>query len=215
MLGSYVEPTDISTAYLRLLSDVCAVSKEVGTRSYVWGGLVVDVLSGRLLREHHDLDCFALDLGEHQLQMIDRFEALGFAITVLDEFQILRIDREDVHAAFNPLTIREETASWHHVGIHGRLDFPVCWLDSVPRPFHGIDVYTAGARFEYAIKTHPELLNPEWGGRPKDQVAIDRLRCEIEREGFGDLAFLRHVASFTPFWAERGYPEYAGPIRIE
>lgn len=200
--------------FLRLLADVVEVSRRIGTRSYVWGGLVVDVLGGGMLRAHHDLDCFTLDLSEYQPRLIDRFESLGYTVTVLEDFQILRIDRDEVHAAFNPLTVSGQTASWHHVGKRGRVDFPVEWLDDSPRLFHGIDVYTSGARFEFAIKTHPELLNPEWRARAKDRDAIERLRRHIDRDGFADLDFLRDITSFTPFWADRGYPQYARPIKI-
>jgi hypothetical protein len=133
-----MDSTDRDDAFLRLLSDVCDVSRDVGSRSWVWGGLAVDVLRGGLLRDHHDLDCFALDLTEHQGRMIDRFRDLGYEITVLEEFQILRIDRD----------------------------------------------------------------------------AVERLRRFLVTDGFGDLRFLRDVTSFTSFWAGRGYPEYAEPIRI-
>lgn len=206
--------TNANAEYLKLLSDVCAVSSAAGTTSYVWGGLVVDILHGELLRPHHDIDCFTLGLEECKSRMIGSFQSLDCVITTLDEYQILRIDRDGVHAAFNPLEINSNTACWYHVGEHGRIEFPVAWLDTAPRNFHGIDVLTAGARLEYAIKTHPELLSPEWNHRPKDRDAIMYLKHEIEREGFGDCEFLREIRSITPFWTDRGYPEYARPIVI-
>lgn len=206
--------TDASAAYIRLVRDVFRVSSAVGTRSYVWGGLVVDVLQGELLRVHHDLDCFTLDLLEHQPTMAHGFRSLGYEITTMEEFQILRVDRDGVHAAFNPLTLHGDSAVWHHVGRHGRIEFPVAWLDSCPRRFHGTSVYTSGPRFELAIKLHPELLNPEWRVRPKDRAAICQLQVALENAGCSDLDFLGEIVSDTPFWVERGYPEYAQPIRV-
>ena len=43
---------------------------------------------------------------------------------------------------------------------------------------------------------------------------MDRLRVALVNDGYGELSFLKDITSNTPFWAERGYPEYAKPIRV-
>jgi hypothetical protein len=101
---------------------------------------------------------------------------------------------------------------WRHVGEQGTLFFPADWLDPTPRRFYGVPAFVSGVRFEYAIKTHVRLLNPEWQLRDKDRAALRILRAEMQRRGFDETEALAQVWSFTPYWVERGYPEYAQPV---
>jgi hypothetical protein len=73
-------------------------------------------------------------------------------------------------------------------------------------------VHISGVRFEYAIKTHVRLLNPEWQIRAKDRAAIDVLRDEMQKCAHDERDVLSRIWSYTPFWVEQGYPEYANPI---
>jgi hypothetical protein len=196
-------------ACLRLLQDIYEVSAAVATRTYVWGGMVVDILSGEYLRVHRDIDGFTLDLLSVKTGMARLFSERGYATTYADEYGMLTISKGELHAALNRLEIDGRTAMWRHVGDQGTICFPAEWLDATPRCFYGIDTYISGAEFEYAIKTNAHLLNPEWQLRDKDRAAIGFLSAELDRMGVDKSEIPSRIWSYTPYWAERGYPEYA------
>jgi hypothetical protein len=49
-------------ACVQFLQDIYEVSAALGTRTTIWGGMVVDILCGAFLRDHHDVDGFTLNL---------------------------------------------------------------------------------------------------------------------------------------------------------
>ena len=193
--------------YLALIQDIYDVSTACGTRTYVWGGFVPDILSGRFRREHGDLDGFTQDM----LAVLDRLTALygerGYETVYLEDVHMLQIYKGDVHAVFNRLDIDNGIAMWRHIGEQGTVYFPAAWLDTVPRLFYGTRVYTSGIRFEYAIKTCPRLLSPEWS--PKDCETLEYFNREIQRLGMQPEDIHRQIWSRSPCWAERGYEEYS------
>lgn len=199
---------------LAILDDIGAVSEACSTRTFVWAGLVPDILQGRFLREHRDVDGFTLNLLEKRDALSEAYRVRGYAITFLDEFGMLRIDRNGMHAAFNRLEIRRRIAMWRHIGDRGTVYFPANWLPTTPNIIHGIKVYTSGLRFEYCIKKEPSLLSPVWKRREKDAEALAWLHEKLIEEGTDPDALFRDIWSENRFWAERGYAEYAGPYRI-
>jgi hypothetical protein len=198
---------------LECLRDIYEVSAALATHTYIWGGLVVDILHGEFLRDHHDVDGFVLNLLDVKDEMAVHFAERDYAVSYLDEIDMLRIDRGDLHAAFNQLEIEGDLAMWRHVGDRGTVFFPAGWLDPTPRRFYGIPVHISGVRFEYAIKTNVQLLNPEWRLRDKDRAAIAILRAVLHRRGVDGRGVLAQIWSHTPYWVEKGYPDYADPVR--
>jgi hypothetical protein len=177
--------------------------------------MVPDILCGTFLRDHHDIDGFALNLWRVKDEMAALFSQRGYTTSYTDEYALLRIDKGALHAVLNPLEIEDRTAMWRHVGEQGTVFFPADWLDLAPRDFYGVPVHISGVRFEYAIKACVRLLSPEWRLRDKDYTAIDVLRAEMQQRGFDETEVLSDIWSYTPYWVERGYPEYADPIRAE
>jgi hypothetical protein len=199
---------------LQFLSDVYEVSSALATRTYLWGGMVIDILCGAFLREHHDLDGFTLNLLDVKAEMAAMFSERGYTTSYSEEFDYLRVERGALHAVFNRLEIVGGLAMWRHVGDQGTVYFPADWLALTPRSFYGVPVYISGVRFEYAIKAHSRLLNPEWALRDKDQRAIQFLSAELARRGLDENQLLSRIWSYTPYWVERDFPEYARPIVV-
>jgi hypothetical protein len=195
-------------ACLQLLQDIYEVSAALATRTYIWGGMVVDILRDEFLRVHRDIDGFTLNLSSVRTDMAGLFSKRGYATAYADEYGMLKIKKGELHAALNQLEIDGHTAMWRHVGDQGTVYFPVDWLDATPRCFCGINAYISGAEFEYAIKTNVHLLNPEWQLRDKDRAAIQFLSAELDRMGVDKAQVLSSVWSHTPYWVGRGYPEY-------
>jgi hypothetical protein len=203
-LGTGHLSTDLQRVYLRLLRDLYEVSASLGTCTYVWGGMVVDILHGAFLRAHHDIDGFTRDLLRVKDDMASMLVEKGYTTSYLDEVDMLQIRRGDVRAALNRLEVDGSTAMWRHVGDQGTIYFPVDWLDPTPRRFCGVNVYISGARFEYAIKVGVHLLNPEWQLRDKDRAAIRLLKAELDRNGYDRTEIMEKIWSYTPYWVHRG-----------
>ena len=119
---------------LQLLQDIHDVSTSLATRTYIWGGMVPDILRGEFLRPHHDVDGFTLNLLDVKTEMAERFSAKGYATTYLDEYDMLRIEKGDLHAALNRLEMDGDTAMWRHVGDQGTVYFPAVWQSGWTRP---------------------------------------------------------------------------------
>jgi hypothetical protein len=204
--------SDHQCACLRVLQDLYEVSAALGTCTFVWGGLVADILCSEFLRAHHDVDGFVLNLLNVKEKMAARFAERGYAVSYQDIYDLLRIDKCGLHAVFNRLEIDGHRAMWRHVGDQGTVFFPAHWLDAPPRSFYGVPVHISGVQFEYAIKACPRLLNPQWKLRDKDRTALALLEAELDRLGLDRAQVLAEIWSETPYWAERGHPEYAHPI---
>jgi len=174
----------------------------------------IDIQRGRFVRDHHDVDGFTLDLLGVKAEMMAMLTAKGYSCSYNHSFDMMKIDAGDVHAGLNRLEAEQDCAMWRHVGNQGTIYFPLEWLDSTPRDFRGIALYTSGPRFEYAIKTNAYLLNPTWQLRDKDREAIEWLAGELDRLSVDRAQMLTQIWSHTPFWATRGYPEYDKPVRV-
>ncbi len=198
--------------YLAFLKDIAEVSAACGTATYIWGGFTADLLAGHYLREHHDLDGFTRDLLELRGGLLAGYTARGYAAEFRTDFDILVIRRDGLHAAFNRLEVAGDLAMWRHIGKQGTVYFPTAWLDGAPRDFHGVPVYAAGAELDYAIKREVRLLNPEWRPRPSDAEALARAEEALLGRGVDPAEVLARVWAYNPFWAKRGYPEYALPV---
>ncbi len=197
--------------HLAVLRDIYEVSRLCSTTTYIWAGLVPDILTGVFLRDHGDVDGFTLNLWALKGELAARYRQRGYAITLLDEVDFLRIDRDGVQATFNQLEFEGETALWRHAGREGTVYFPRCWLPAAPMDFYDAKVFVSGLEFEYAIKTHPHLLNPEWQGRDKDREAIDWLSKRLAERQIDCEEILKQIWGYNPYWVKRGYPEYARP----
>ncbi len=206
--------SDSKSDLLTILQDIYDVSEVCSTRTYIWAGLVPDIVQGRLLRDHHDIDGFTMDLLENRDALTVEYRARGYTVTYLEEFDILRIDRNGLHAGFNNLEIRQDTALWYHIGTKGTVFFPKKWLPEMSFNLQGVRSYISGLEFEYCIKKAPSLLSPIWKRRDKDTETLSWLHDELLRRKIEPAELLRDIWSENPFWAERGYKEYSLPFHI-
>ena len=153
---------------LNLIRDVWEVSEEASTRTYFWAGIVKDIYNGTFESEHRDIDGFTVDLLNKKESLSQLYERRGYKTKFLEEFHILRIDKNGEHAGFNRIDIDGEVAMWRHIGPEGTLYFPSIWLSNTPKDFYDTKALISGLGFEYCIKKHLEILSPDWKGRPKE-----------------------------------------------
>ena len=203
-----------SRIFLDMMRDIQAVSKQCGVKTYVWGGMVPDILEGRFLREHGDLDGFTEELACCWPQLAEAYTKLGYKSEYNHEFSMLIIRKNGFHAGFNPLEREHGVAMWRHIGSRGTVFFPECWLDAEPRLFYNVPVYTAGARFEYGFRAMACSLNPNWKLREKDRAAKAYLLDVLRRDGVVAGDILRNMWSYNPFWLKEGYDPFDPPVLV-
>lgn len=197
---------------LEFLKDISEVSALCATHTYIWGGLTIDILEGRFLREHHDVDGFTLNLLSHKDRLTTLYQERGYTVTFMDAFDFLMIEKDGCHALFNRLELDTDIAMWRHIGNAGTVYFPTAWLSETPINFYDVAVFISGIEFEYAIKTNPQLLSPEWKGRAKDRAAIQYLDKKLRDSYTDPITILHQVWSYNPFWRKKGYQDYALPV---
>ncbi|WBW96467.1 nucleotidyltransferase domain-containing protein [Oceanirhabdus sp. W0125-5] len=211
---NYINLEDISIrnqGYLEIMKDIYEISNECEIKSYIWGGYVIDILKGSLIREHSDLDVFT----ENMLEKLDKlkclYESRGYEIEYFEDINMLEIRKGELHASFNCLDIDGEIAKWRHIGREGTVYFPYKWLDSNPREFYNVKVYTSGFKFEYAIKTKVQMLTPIWKPREKDKVSIKYLQEILHKENVSPDEIYKWIWSYNPYWYKKGYDEFFRP----
>lgn len=193
---------------LQVLKDIQEISQLCSTSTFIWGGLTRDILEGYFLREHHDIDCFTLNLLDVKNDISDLFKRNGYSTEYLSDFDMLIIDHNGCKATFNRLETEKEIAMWRHIGNEGTLYFPQAWLVKVPISFYGIPLLVSGAEFEYVIKSKVKLLSPEWKPRDKDLEALEYWSQKLKLRNINHEDLLKQVWSDNPYWRKKGYQEY-------
>jgi hypothetical protein len=143
-----------------------AISSSLGTGSWLWGGLVPDIYSDHMLREHDDLDYLTWNLHSLRTALTEKFTAQGWLAQAVENGDLcLKKDRVKIH--LGNIEFRTHI-KWTHNGEKGYLLFPVTWLRMSPVPFYDVEIHIVEPELQYVLKTHPELLNPAWKPREKD-----------------------------------------------
>ena len=197
-----------------MMKDIYEISSELGLKTYLWGGFAVDILTGKLTREHGDLDCFSENLVSNITDLKAAYEKRGYKVNYLEDFWMLQINKGDENATFNNLRIINDIVHWYHIGKHGTVFSPELWLDSIPNEFYGVQVYTAGVQFLYAVKTRVELLSPEWKTRKKDEADIKILKYILDSMGISEVKIYSKIWNHNPYWYAKGYEKYLKPIIV-
>lgn len=167
--SSIGRPTLEQREFLEAMSLIENMSRSVGTTSFIWGGFTIDVYKGRFLREHHDIDYLTLDLYHHRLEIAQLLEEAGW--------QVVSIENGDLSVGGDGIRLHlgnvkwGKQVKWTHNGENGAILFPQAWLRTDTVPFYDVFVHVTAPEFEYVLKQHPELLNPEWELRDKDHEA--------------------------------------------
>lgn len=87
------------------MRDVYEVSAACFTKTYIWGGFVIDIFEGKFLREHGDLDGFVENMMSVLERLIIEYESRGYHTDFRKDINMLEIRKGNQHAAFNPLDV--------------------------------------------------------------------------------------------------------------
>jgi len=201
--------------FLQIMRDITEVSDKLNTKTYIWGGFVIDLIEGKFVREHSDLDGFILNMDILLDRLISEFEKREYIVKYNEKFCILAIYKDELHAGFNVLHENKGIAEWQHIGKNGSVYFPYEWLDQEPRNFYDIKICTANIKFEYGFRNIALQINPEWSNRrAKDIEAIkyySEKLCDIDVD---TKKIEGEIWSYNPFWIDFGYNPFKPPVLV-
>lgn len=207
--------SDKNKLFLQIIKDISEISENLGVKTFIWGGFVIDLIEGKFVREHSDLDGFILNMDAVLNKLIVGFEERGYTTKFNENFRILAIYKDDLHAAFNVLSEDRGIAEWQHIGKNGSVYFPYDWLDQEPRKFYGINIYTSNVKFEYGFKNIAPLINPDWSNRrPQDIKAINYYKEKLADMGVSTDQVEEEIWSYNPFWIDFGYSPFQPPVLV-
>ncbi len=166
---------------LSALKTVEEISADLRATSWVWGGLTADIYTGRLMREHDDLDYLTLNLHDLAGRISSRFRKAGWSVERLATGDLC-FERGACKIRLGHISLSPR-ACWTHNGEHGCLFFPAEWLVPKPRRFYENDLHVVAPELQYALLDRPQLLNPDWAPRPKDLAAKACLGALLQAAG--------------------------------
>ena len=149
------------------------ISTNLGTTTWLWGGLVVDITQGDFLREHDDLDCLTMNLHQLKSQFSGMFKNLGWGTQNLENGD-LKLTKDNIKIHLGHIDLSDKV-TWTHNGEKGSLIFPVSWLSLETTEFRGVKTHVVLPELQYVLKKYPKLLNPEWETRDKDILDLKAL----------------------------------------
>jgi hypothetical protein len=199
--------SDSQKCQIQLLKDIFEIADLCSTKTYIWGGLVVDIVEGYFLREHHDIDGFTMNLLDVKNKMEILFQQSGYTTSFLNDFDMLRVEKNGCFAVFNRLEVENKVAMWRHIGNEGTVYFPCIWLENSPRYFYNIPALISGMEFEYSIKARVKLLSPLWELREKDNKVLEYWNKKLDDQNINAESLLKQIWSDNPYWRKKGFKE--------
>ena len=137
-----------------------------------------------------------------------QFLQKGYAVTFLDEIDMLQVKRNGCGAAFNRLEIDNDIAMWRHIGNEGTVFFPVNWLSNTTYNFYDARMLVSGAELEYSIKANVKLLSTVWQPRQKDIESLEYWTNVLKQENINPESLLHEIWCDNPYWEKLGYEGY-------
>ena len=201
---------------LQCFEDIQSFSNQLSIKSYVWGGYVQDIIEGKILREHGDIDVFIENMDMNIDELIEKFNNAKYKCSYLNDIQMLNLVKNEVKATINPIRFIDKTAIWKHIGEQGFISFPKDWLDKEYRNFYNLSILTAGIEFEYCIRKIIRYMNPNWTGniRDKDIIANAYYEKKLLDKNISPKELLGKIWGYSPFWLKDGYNGYEPPVLV-
>lgn len=201
---------------IQSISDVFMVCDELKIKAYIWGGLVQDILEGKILREHGDIDMFLENMDTNIHNLLDKLKIKGYNCSYNENIQMLNIERNNIKTTINPIIFNNNTAIWKHIGNQGFICFPAEYLDTELRKFYDINVLTSGFKFEYCIRKIIKYMNPHWTNniREKDIKVHTFFERKLQENNINPKELLEKIWGYNPFWLKDGYNGYEAPVLV-
>jgi hypothetical protein len=185
-------------------------------KSYVWGGYVQDIIEGKILREHGDIDVFIENMDIYIKDIVKLFEKAKYKYKYHNDIQMLNLEKSNIKTTINPIEFIGKTAIWKHIGEQGFINFPREWLDSEYRNFYNLSIRTSGIKFEYCSRRIIKDMNPNWTDkiREKDIKSIEYFEKKLHEENIDPNELLEKIWGYNPYWLKEGYNGYKPPVLV-
>ena len=201
---------------LEFIADIVTFSNELDLKSYIWGGFVQDILEGKILREHGDIDMFIENLDINIDNLEYKFKSKDYDCKYHKDIQMLNLGKNKIKATINPIKFNNKTAIWKHIGDQGFICFPKEWLDVDFRTFYDINVLTSGIKFEYCVRKIIKYMNPNWTNRTreKDITANKYYEKKLMENNINPKELMEKIWAYNPYWFKDGYNGYEAPVLV-
>jgi hypothetical protein len=214
-----VKMTDLSIEkndFLELLKIVYLIAGKLNIKAYIWGGFVQEIIENKYSRNHRDLDMFIENLDTKINDITEVLERENIKYEYKEQFKMLVLYRNSVHIGINPVLFEHTIAIWKHIGDKGFVIFLKEWLDNKFRDYNGINVLTAGIKFEYCFRKIAKYVNPDWKNknREKDIKNLEYYKNKLIQKSIDPKELLQYIYSYNPFWFKHGYKELKEPIIV-
>lgn len=201
---------------IKRISDIIQFSNELNIKSYVWGGYVQDIMEGKILRKHGDIDMFIENMDKNIDSLINKLENKNYTCSYHNDIKMLKLEKDNVKTTINPIIFNNKTAIWKHIGDQGFICFPKEWLDIEFRQFYGINILTSGIKFEYCVRKIIKHMNPNWKirTRKKDIIANEYYKSKLLENNIEPDELMEKIWGYNPFWLKDGYNGYEAPVLV-
>jgi hypothetical protein len=201
---------------IQYLEDIIVFSNELNIKSYVWGGFVQDIIEGKFLREHKDIDIFIENMDTNINSLMDKLKNKEYNCSYATNMQMLKLAKNNVRAVLNPIIYNKNVANWKHIGDQGFICFPKDWLDTEYRTFYDVKILTSGIKFEYCVRKIIKYMNPIWTNkiRDKDNVANEYYKSKLLENNIEPEQLLEKIWGYNPYWLNDGYNGYEPPVLV-
>ncbi|HEY3311801.1 MAG TPA: hypothetical protein VGK00_09195 [Anaerolineales bacterium] len=178
--------------FLEAISLVESYFTRLGTFSWIWGGFTLDIYQDQILREHDDVDYLTHNLHHLIPQVTTHFDNHNWRSDLLENGD-LKLTRDDIKIHLGHVEFTDKVR-WTHNGEKGSIWFPREWLDPKPKIFLGSFIHVVEPEFQYVMLEHPQLLNPAWRYREKDDLALKYLRSWIKDRGISPCSLFSQIS---------------------
>jgi len=207
------------------ISHIINVSDKLKLKCYIHGGLVPDIMKGKLLRNHSTIYVIMENMHENIEYILNYLKEKGLELDYSGYIKSLHVSKyyindkkEFIKIIITSINFHENTAIWKYLGEYGFICFPREWLDKEYRNFYGLNIYTSGIELEYCYKILFRYLKPYY---PNDKVekhlkAMEYYENEILEKNINPFDLFKKIWCYSPYWHEKGYSRsgYEPPILV-
>ena len=206
------------------ISKIIDVSNELGVKFYVYGGFVQDIMEGKLLRDHSDINIFMENM-DNSIEFIlkylndngleaDYTKHWGF-ISVGKYYTHLKKDYVRIY--ISSIEFNQKNAIWKYYGKKGFMCFPKNWLDKKYRMFYNLKILTSGIKFEYCYRILYKYTKDMF--YPKDKVekhilALNYYEQKLREKNINPFEIFSNIWSYNPHYFDEWHKDFSPPVLV-
>jgi hypothetical protein len=206
------------------ISHVINVSNNLKIKFYIYGGIVQDIMEGKLLRRHSTIHMFMENMDDNIEYIMKYLKEKGLSIDYCEYLNSLHIGKyyikgkkEYVKIIITTIKFNGKTAIWKYLGEQGFINFPKKWLDNESRKFYNLDIFTSGVNLEYCYRIFFRYIHPKWWHEDRAEKhikAIDFYENKLIENNINPYKIFEKIWCYSPYWYKEGFSGYEEPVLV-